>query len=190
MTGQAFIDDYLDALGTVIQEVDIDAIQRFASELSSLRQRRGRLFLIGVGGSAANCSHAVNDFRKLCAIDAYAPTDNVAEITARTNDNGWESVFVDWLRVSDLTNYDAIMVFSVGGGTIRSSNNISKAVLFAKEKAARVLGIVGGLGGETAKVADVVIKIDPDEGYRTPFVETMQAVIWHCLVNHPLLKRA
>jgi D-sedoheptulose 7-phosphate isomerase len=168
------------------------SIEALASELDRLRERRGRLFLIGVGGSAGNCGHAVNDFRKLCGIEAYSPTDNVSELTARTNDEGWDTVFAAWLETSRLDEKDAILVFSVGGGDAERniSANIVKAIDFAKARRAKVFGIVGRDSGHTAKHGDLVVLIPQvDPNWVTPLSEAFQAVVWHCLVSHPSLRR-
>lgn len=172
--------------------MDADQVERLANELVALREREGRLFLLGVGGSAANCAHAVNDFRKLCNIEAYAPTDNVSELTARINDDGWDGAFVAWLRGSRLRGGDAVFVLSVGGGDVERqvSMNIVSAVDYAKTVGARVLGIVGRDGGHTAKAGDTVVKIPTVADNRvTPHAEGWQAVVWHCLVSHPALQR-
>ena len=175
----------------ISRSIDTDKIEALTAELVALRARQGRLFVLGVGGSAGNAGHAVNDFRKLCGIEAYAPTDNVSELTARTNDEGWETVFVEWLKVSRLNTEDAILVFSVGGGNLERniSPNLVSAVRHAKHVGARVLGIVGKANGYTAEVGDVVVVIPVvrDEAI-TPFSEAYQAVVWHCLVSHPMLQ--
>jgi len=175
----------------ISRSIDTDKIEALTAELVALRARQGRLFVLGVGGSAGNAGHAVNDFRKLCGIEAYAPTDNVSELTARTNDEGWETVFVEWLKVSRLDREDAILVFSVGGGNLERniSPNLVSAVRHAKHVGARVLGIVGKANGYTAEVGDVVVVIPVvrDEAI-TPFSEAYQAVVWHCLVSHPMLQ--
>jgi D-sedoheptulose 7-phosphate isomerase len=173
--------------------LDTDAIERLANLLAQLRARGGRLFLLGVGGSAANCSHAVNDFRKLCGIEAYAPTDNVSELTARTNDEGWASVFEAWLKVSRLQAVDIVFVFSVGGGSLEKnvSPNLVAALQYAKSVGASVAGVVGRDGGYTAKVADacvIIPTVNPEA--ITPHTEAFQAVVWHLLVSHPALKMA
>ena len=163
-----------------------------AQELVTLRARGGRLFILGVGGSAGNCSHAVNDFRKLCGIEAYAPVDNVSELTARTNDEGWETIFSGWLKVSRVTAKDAVLVFSVGGGNMEKnvSPNIVAGVKFAKEQGLRVLGVVGRDGGYTKQVGDCVVVVPTVEATRiTPHAEAFQAVVWHCLVSHPALQQ-
>ena len=175
----------------ILQQLDLLAVEKMAALLAELRVRQGRLFLLGVGGSAANCSHAVNDFRKLCGIEAYAPTDNVSELTARTNDEGWASVFVEWLRTSNLCRKDVVFVLSVGGGSLEKniSPNLVSALQHAREVGAQVVGIVGRDGGYTAKVADaclIVPTVNPDTV--TPHTEAFQAVVWHLLVSHPALK--
>jgi D-sedoheptulose 7-phosphate isomerase len=169
-----------------------DDIETMCDELVGLREEGGRLFIIGVGGSAGNCSHAVNDFRKLCGIEAYAPTDNVSELTARTNDEGWQTVFSEWLKVSRANSKDAILVFSVGGGSLEKnvSANIVAGIQEAKTRGLKVLGIVGRDGGFTKKAGDVVVVIPTVEESRvTPHAEAFQAVVWHCLVSHPKLQK-
>jgi D-sedoheptulose 7-phosphate isomerase len=177
----------------VIERLDVDSIERLAYLLAEVRARGGRLFLLGVGGSAANASHAVNDFRKIVGVEAYAPTDNVSELTARTNDEGWASVFEAWLKVSRLRAADMVLVFSVGGGSLEKnvSPNLVKALQYAKEVGAAVGGIVGRDGGYTAQVADacVIIPVVNAENI-TPHSEAFQAVVWHLLVSHPILKTA
>jgi len=175
----------------ILERLDTDVIEKVAALLAGVRSSGGRLFFIGVGGSAANCSHAVNDFRKIVGIEAYTPTDNVSELTARTNDDGWASVFAEWLRVSHLCARDALFVLSVGGGDLERniSANLVGAIRLAREVGAKVTGIVGRDGGYTAKAADacvVVPTVNPETV--TPHVEAFQAVIWHLLVSHPLLK--
>jgi len=176
----------------VAQRIDVDAIEALARELVELRSRGGRLFLLGVGGSAANCSHAVNDFRKLCGIEAYAPTDNVSELTARTNDEGWETVFSAWLKTSKASAKDAILVFSVGGGNAEKnvSANIVSGLKEAKLRGLKVFGIVGRDGGYTRQVGDCVVVVPTVDASRvTPHTEAFQAVVWHCLVSHPDLQQ-
>ena len=183
---------HLSEASQIIAELDVAAIEKVATLLAELRSRAGRLFFLGVGGSAANCSHAVNDFRKIVGIEAYAPTDNVAELTARTNDEGWETVFVEWLKISRLQDRDAVFVFSVGGGNLEKniSPNLVKALQYAKEVGAGVVGVVGRDGGYTAKVADACVLIPTVNAETiTPHAEAFQAVIWHLLVSHPSLKR-
>jgi len=184
---------HLDETARVVAGLDVDAIERVAALLADLRARGGRLFFLGVGGSAANCSHAVNDFRKIAGIEAYTPVDNVSELTARTNDEGWESVFVHWLEGSRLTSKDMIFIFSVGGGSLEKnvSPNLVRALQYAKQIGAQVVGIVGRDGGYTAKVAVacvIVPTVNPDT--ITPHAESFQSVVWHLLVSHPSLKAA
>jgi D-sedoheptulose 7-phosphate isomerase len=180
------------AAGQICRDISFASVEALASELDRLREREGRLFLIGVGGSAANCSHAVNDFRKLCGIETYTPVDNVSELTARTNDEGWDTVFAAWLETSHLNAKDAILVYSVGGGdTERNiSANIVKAIDLAKARSAKVFGIVGRDSGYTAMHGDAVVLIPQvNPGWVTPLSEAFQAVVWHCLVSHPALQR-
>ena len=182
---------YFEEVVKVAQTIDTALIERLAGELASLRERDGRLFLLGVGGSAGNCAHAVNDFRKLCGIEAYAPTDNVSELTARTNDEGWETVFSAWLAGSRLGPDDGILVFSVGGGDQERnvSANIVRALELADERGASVFGIVGREGGYTAKVAQACVIVPPLYPDRmTPHTEGLAAVVWHLLVSHPALQ--
>lgn len=177
---------------SIAESIDVDLIERLAGELVALRERNGRLFVIGVGGSAGNCSHAVNDFRKLCGIESYAPTDNVPELTARTNDEGWETVFSGWLRTSRGNEKDAIFVFSVGGGNVEKnvSANIVAALKEAKSRGMKVFGVVGRDGGYTKQVGDTVVVVPTVEPSRvTPHTEAFHAVVWHCLVSHPALQQ-
>lgn len=188
-----FTEQYLSEAGRIIQQLDVGAIDRVVQLLAETRARGGRLFILGVGGSAANASHAVNDFRKLANLEAYTPTDNVSELTARTNDEGWASVFEGWLRVSRLRREDLVMVFSVGGGNVEKqiSPNLVAALEYAKSVGARVAGVVGRDGGYTAKVADACVIVPTvDPMHVTPHTEAFQAVVWHLLVSHPLLKAA
>ena len=183
---------FLDEVVAIARGIDSAAIETLCSELVKLRERGGRLFILGVGGSAGNASHAVNDFRKLCGIEAYAPSDNVSELTARTNDEGWPTVFSEWLKVSHANAKDAILIFSVGGGNMEKnvSPNIVSAIGVAKENGLAVLGIVGRDGGYTKKAGDCVIVIPTVEESRvTPHAEAFQAVVWHCLVSHPKLQK-
>src|SRR5258708_27682121 len=176
----------------VIDHLDAASIESAASLLAATRAAGGRLFILGVGGSAANASHAVNDFRKIAGIEAYAPTDNVAELTARVNDEGWETVFESWLRVSRLRSNDLVLVLSVGGGDLERnvSPNLVAALQFAKGVGAKILGIVGRDGGHTAKVADVCIIIPTvNPAHITPHTEAFQALVWHLLVSHPAVKQ-
>ncbi len=171
-------------LAWTIEPCDLDAMAR---GLAAVRERRGRLFILGVGGGAGHASHAVNDFRKLCAIESYAPTDNVSELTARTNDDGWETSFSAWLEVSRLSERDALLVFSVGGGSREHnvSTNLVRAMEAANAAGASIYGVVGAPGGTLAELADVAIRIEPPAALRTPLVESFQAVVWHALVSHP-----
>ena len=179
---------YLGKAAEIASAIDWKAVERLVAGLVDLRSRRGRLFLLGVGGSAANCSHAVNDFRKLAGIEAYAPTDNVAELTARINDEGWEGVFEAWLRTSQANEKDAVLVLSVGGGDVERnvSVNIVRALDEAKRRGMSIYGIVGRAGGYTKRIGHEVIVIpEVDPAYVTPHSESFQAVVWHCIVCHP-----
>ena len=175
----------------IASKIDVNAIEEMAKSLSLLRKTGGRLFLLGVGGSAGNCSHAVNDFRQLCGLEAYAPVDNVSELTARTNDEGWNTIFSGWLKVSKANKNDAVLVFSVGGGNLEKnvSPNIVEGLKFAKEHGLKVFGIVGRDGGYTKIVGDCVIVVPTvDQNRITPHAEAFQGVVWHCLVSHPILQ--
>lgn len=189
----AFATEFLAEVQQIAAALDGQAIERLATLLAATRERGGRLFILGVGGSAANASHAVNDFRKIAGIECYAPTDNVSELTARTNDEGWQTVFEAWLRTSRLNASDTVLVFSVGGGSLDAqvSPNIVSALRYARNVKASIGGIVGRDGGFTATVADACVLIpivSPDR--ITPHSEAFQSVIWHLLVSHPSLKRA
>lgn len=176
----------------VAKQIDTQAIENLALELKALRDRGGRLFILGVGGSAGNCSHAVNDFRKLCGIEAYAPVDNVSELTARTNDEGWETIFSGWLKVSKANKNDAVLVFSVGGGNLEKnvSPNIVEGLKLAKERGLKIFGVVGRDGGFTKQVGDCVVVVPTVDASRvTPHAEAFQAVVWHCLVSNPVLQQ-
>lgn len=182
---------YLAEVGAIAHALVPEAIESLCDELVRLRERNGRLFFLGVGGSAGNCGHAVNDFRKLCGIEAYAPTDNVSELTARTNDEGWHTVFSEWLKTSRANDKDAIFVLSVGGGNLEKnvSPNLVAAINEAKQRGLRVFGIVGRDGGYTKQAGDTVVVIPTVEASRvTPHAEAFQAVVWHCLVSHPKLQ--
>lgn len=186
-----FVAEYFEQAGQIAARIDRAAVTRLADGLAAVRARGGRLFILGVGGSAGNAAHAVNDFRKLCNLESYAPTDNVSELTARTNDEGWSTVFAAWLETSRLNPQDGILVFSVGGGDAERnvSANLVEALKFAKTRGCSIFGIVGRDGGYTAKVADVAVivpTVAPD--LVTPHAEAFQAVVWHCLVSHPVLK--
>ena len=188
-----FTEQYLSEASQVIEQLDTKAIDQVVELLAETRARGGRLFILGVGGSAANASHAVNDFRKLAGLEAYTPTDNVSELTARINDEGWASAFEGWLRVSRLGSDDLVLVFSVGGGNLEKniSPNLVAAVEYAKRVGARVVGVVGRDGGYTAQVADACVIVPTvNSAHVTPHTEAFQAVIWHLLVSHPQLKAA
>ncbi len=175
----------------ILQQIDTQFIEEMATILSQVKQNEGRLFFLGVGGSAGNCSHAVNDFRKIVGIESYAPTDNVSELTARTNDEGWSTVFVEWLKTSKLNAKDAIFVLSVGGGNLEKniSPNLVMALQHAQSVGAKITGVVGRDGGYTAKVADACVIIPTVNANNiTPHSEAFQAVVWHLLVSHPKLK--
>ncbi|MCE0498028.1 MAG: SIS domain-containing protein [Methylacidiphilales bacterium] len=187
------IRQYLDEVREIADRLDVAAIERLVKKLVELRARAGRLFILGVGGSAASASHAVNDFRKLTGIECYAPTDNVSELTARTNDEGWATVFSAWLEVSRLNERDALFILSVGGGDLEKniSPNLVQAIKLAKTQGATVLGIVGRKEGYTAQVGDAVVIVPTvNPGNVTPHSEAFQGVIWHLLVSHPDLKRS
>lgn len=182
---------YLAQIGDVAARLDHAAVERMAEALAALRAGGGRLFLIGVGGSAGNCSHAVNDFRKLCGIEAYAPTDNVSELTARANDEGFDTIFSAWLETSRANKADGLFVMSVGGGNLerKVSVNIVRALEFAKSREMKIFGIVGRDGGYTKRLGQHVIVVPSvDPALVTPYTEAFQAVIWHCLVSHPRLQ--
>jgi len=175
----------------IIQKMDLFAIEKVADLLATVKTEGGRIFFLGVGGSAGNCSHAVNDFRKIVGIESYAPTDNVSELTARTNDEGWASVFVEWLKISKLAAKDVLFIFSVGGGNLEKniSPNLVEAIKLAKTVGAKVTGVVGRDGGFTAQAADacvIIPTVNPET--ITPHSEAFQAVVWHLLVSHPKLK--
>jgi D-sedoheptulose 7-phosphate isomerase len=186
------VETYFEEVVKVAQSIDMALIEKLALELAALRERGGRLFLLGVGGSAGNCSHAVNDFRKLCGIEAYAPTDNVSELTARTNDEGWDTVFSGWLKISRGNSKDAVLVFSVGGGNLEKnvSPNIVSGLKEAKQRGMKIFGVVGRDGGYTKQVGDCVVVVPTVDASRvTPHAEAFQAVVWHCLVSHPELQQ-
>lgn len=189
----SFSHDFLLEVQQIAAAIPPDDVEKMAAALARVRDNNGRLFILGVGGSAGNAAHAVNDFRKITNIETYAPTDNVSELTARTNDEGWPTVFVEWLRGSRLKAADAILVFSVGGGSLEKnvSPNLVLALQYAREIGSTVLGIVGRDGGFTAQVADAVVivpTVNPD--HVTPHSEAFQAIVWHLLVSHPALKAA
>lgn len=183
--------DYLQQVGKIAASLDADIIEKMAAALADLRERGGRLFFLGVGGSAANCSHAVNDFRKIAGIEAYTPCDNVAELTARTNDEGWSTIFEAWLRTSRAGDRDALFVLSVGGGDLERnvSPNLVRALDEGKKRGLKILGIVGRDGGYTKRIGDLVLVIPTLHADSvTPHAESFQAVVWHCLVTHPRVK--
>lgn len=187
----SFVQQYLEETQKVVAGLDVAVLEKCVDELARVRERGGRLFILGVGGSAANASHAVNDFRKICGFEAYAPTDNVSELTARTNDEGWATVLSEWLKGSRLNSKDGLLIFSVGGGNVEKnvSPNLVSAIQLAKQVGASVVGIVGRDGGYTAKEATscvIVPTVNPD--HVTPHSEAFQAVVWHLFVSHPKLK--
>jgi D-sedoheptulose 7-phosphate isomerase len=187
----SFIQQYLEEVQKITAQLNATAIEKVVDELAAVRERRGRLFILGVGGSAANASHAVNDFRKICGLECYAPTDNVSELTARTNDEGWASVFSEWLKGSCLNQKDALLIFSVGGGNLEKnvSPNLVSAIQVAQETGARILGILGRDGGYTAQKATACVIVPTvNTDHVTPHAEAFQAVIWHLFVSHPKLK--
>lgn len=189
----SFSQEYLAEVQQVAAQLDPSAIERVASLLAQVREQRGRLFILGVGGSAANASHAVNDFRKIVGLETYAPTDNVSELTARTNDEGWASIFESWLRTSRLKPEDGVLVLSVGGGNLEQdvSPNLVAALQYAKSVGSRIAGIVGRDGGYTATVADACVVVPTvNPAHVTPHSEAFQAIVWHLLVSHPSLKAA
>jgi len=186
-----YSEQHLKEASEILTKLDTDAIEGMVALLVRVRVDGGRLFFLGVGGSAGNCSHAVNDFRKIVGIEAYAPTDNVSELTARTNDEGWDTVFIEWLKTSRLSDKDAVFVFSVGGGNLEKnvSPNLVRALQHAKSVGAAITGVVGRDGGYTATVADVCLIVPTVNSETiTPHSEAFQAVIWHLLVSHPDLK--
>jgi D-sedoheptulose 7-phosphate isomerase len=187
----SFADTYLQEAVAILDRLDSDEVERVASGLAAVRGGGGRLFILGVGGSAAHASHAANDFRKLCALESYAPTDNVSELTARVNDDGWETAFSEWLRGSRLSDRDAVLVFSVGGGNAEQNVSVSlvRALDLAREAGARIFGVVGRDGGYTARVADACVVIPTVSAERvTPHTEGLCAVVWHLLVSHPAVQ--
>ena len=187
----SYAQQHLNEAKEIINQINIDAIEKVADLLATVKKNQGRIFFLGVGGSAGNCSHAVNDFRKIVEIESYAPTDNVSELTARTNDEGWATIFEPWLKLSKLNPKDAVFIFSVGGGNLEKniSPNLVSALKYAKQVGAKITGVVGRDGGYTAQVADacvIIPTVNPEN--ITPHSEAFQAVIWHLLVSHPKLK--
>ena len=182
---------YFKLIPELTKKIDTKKVEKIVNHLAYVKKKRGRIFFLGVGGSAGNCSHAVNDFRKICEIESYTPSDNVSELTARINDDGWDSSFRNWLEVSKLNSKDVLFVLSVGGGKKKKkvSVNLIKAIDYAKKKKSKVLGIVGRDGGYTKKNRDAVIIIPTlDKKLITPFAESFQSVIWHCVVTHPKIQ--
>jgi len=186
-----FSQKYLNEANQIIDRLDEKKIEKLVDLINEIKLNDGRIFFLGVGGSAGNCSHAVNDFRKIVGVECYAPTDNVSELTARTNDEGWKTIFAEWLKVSKLTNKDLIFIFSVGGGSLEKniSVNLVEAIKYAKSLGSRITGVVGKDGGYTAQNSDtcIIIPIVNDQNI-TPHTEAFQAVIWHLIVSHPKLK--
>jgi D-sedoheptulose 7-phosphate isomerase len=187
----SYASQHLKEASEIIQKIDIESIEKVADLLAKVKSDQGRIFFLGVGGSAGNCSHAVNDFRKIVEIESYAPTDNVSELTARTNDDGWPTIFEPWLKLSKLNSKDAVFIFSVGGGNLEKniSPNLVSALKLAKIVGAKITGVVGRDGGYTAQVADacvIIPTVNPET--ITPHSEAFQAVVWHLLVSHPKLK--
>ncbi len=187
----SYTTDYLAEASQILNRLDVAAIDKMVTLLAAVQERGGRLFCLGVGGGAGHASHAVNDFRKICGIEAYTPTDNVSELTARVNDDGWESVFVNWLQGSRLNGNDMIFVFSVGGGDLERniSPNLVRALQYAQEVGASIGGVVGRDGGYTARVADACVVVPPINSQTvTAHTESFQALVWHLLVSHPALR--
>ena len=187
----SFTQTYLEETQKVVAGLDADAIEKMVDVLAAVRERDGRLFILGVGGSAGNAGHAVNDFRKICGFEAYAPTDNVSELTARTNDEGWATVFSEWLKGSRINGQDGLLIFSVGGGNLEKnvSPNLVSAIQVAKQVGASITGIVGRDGGYTAKEADACVIVPTvNSEHVTPHSEAFQAIVWHLFVSHPKLK--
>ena len=187
-----FIDQYIKDSKTILEKINKDQVLSIVSLIHQTREKKGRMFILGVGGGAGHASHAVNDFRKICGIEAYSPSENISELTARINDEGWETAYVNWLKGSNLTQEDLLLVFSVGGGNLEKeiSVNIVKSLQFAKEVGSKICGIVGRDGGYTAKVADACEVIPTvNDKHITPHTEGFQAVVWHLLVSHPDLQQ-
>lgn len=191
MNAKDHVDNYLFEVQKIAKMIDKDAVEKAIDIIIKTKERKGRIFILGVGGSAGNASHAVNDFRKIAGIESYAPTDNISELTARVNDDGWDSVFINWLKESSLNSNDCIFIFSVGGGNPEKniSNTLVQALKYAKKIGSKIIGIIGRDGGYTAKVADAVMIIPTiNPGTITPHAEAFQAVLWHMIVSHPALK--
>lgn len=187
----SYAQQHIDEAIQILKRIEINVLEKMTDVIATVKQESGRIFFLGVGGSAGNCSHAVNDFRKIAGIESYAPTDNVSELTARTNDEGWATVFVEWLKISRLSSNDLLFVLSVGGGNLEKniSANLVLALQYARKMGAKITGIVGRDGGYTAKVADACVIIPTVNSENiTPHSEALQAVVWHLLVSHPKLK--
>lgn len=187
-----FVKNFFKVFFEVSKIIDQSSIEKLINQIKKVKDKKGRIFFIGVGGSAGNASHAVNDFRKICEIECYSPLDNVSELTARINDEGWKSSISEWLRISKINSRDAIFVFSVGGGDLKKnvSTNIVNAIKYSKKRKAKVFGVVSNKGGYLKKMGDVVVYIPPlSTKLITPIAESYQAVIWHCIVSHPLLQK-
>lgn len=187
-----FSKTFIEESAHVLTSIDTDAVERVADGLASVRERGGRLFILGVGGSAGHASHAVNDFRKICGFEAYAPTDNVSELTARANDEGWDTIFAEWLKGSRLSSRDGLLVFSVGGGDAEKgvSGNLVVALQLARQRGASIYGVVGRDGGATGQTADACVIVPPlYADHITPHTEGLCAVVWHLLVSHPALAK-
>lgn len=187
----SYTDEYLSEVKSIVDRIDANNIENMIDLIIEIRKRSGRLFFLGVGGGAGNSSHAVNDFRKIAGIESYSPCDNVSELTARTNDDGWEKVFVEWLKCSHLNKNDGVFVFSVGGGNVEKniSANLVRALEYAKSVGARILGIVGRDGGFTGQVADACVIVPPvNPNTVTPQTESFQGIIWHLIVSHPKMR--
>ena len=186
-----YVEKYLTEVKEITEKIDKKQVEKMIGLLRGIKAKKGRIFFLGVGGGAANASHAVNDFRKICGIEAYTPMDNVSELSARVNDDGWESVFVNWLKQSRLGQNDCVFVFSVGGGNLEKniSVNLVRAIEYARESGAKILGVVGRDGGYTGKMADACVLVPPvNSDTVTPHTESFQAVIWHLIVSHPAMK--
>ncbi len=188
-----FLEDFYSDIGSIANLIDKESILKLTLSIKKVRDKnKGRIFFLGVGGSAGNSSHAVNDFRKICQVESYTPLDNVSELTARINDDGWDTSLVNWLKISNLSKKDAIFIFSVGGGNLikKISVNLIEAVKFAKKRKAKIFGVVGKQNGYVAKYGDnVVIIPEVNKKHVTPYSEAYQAVIWHSIVSHPLLQK-
>ena len=187
-----FLDKYFANLSNALLRLNLTSIERAAKIIDYTRKKKGRLFILGVGGSAGNSSHAVNDFRKLCSVEAYSPTDNVSEITARTNDEGFHTIFLEYLKISNLNSQDTLLIFSVGGGNLKKKVSLSliEAIKFARKKKSKIISMVGKNNGYAYKNSNVAILMSsPEAKYVTPVSEAMQAVIWHALVSHPILQK-